>query len=103
MPEGEVLPASQISGSIADGYVVLEWDVIESDLFQGYKVVKSTVNPNPVYPADGYHVYITDRFSNSYSIPLTELDSGVSYYFSITTLYSTGARIPGNTIILEIP
>ena len=103
MPEGSTLPATMVTGSVEEDGIHLEWDVIDHALFQGYKVVKSKSNPNPVYPADGYVYYITDRNTNSCVIPFTELESGRTYYFSITTLYTTGERIPGNSIALQVP
>ncbi len=102
IPEGEGLPEAEIFGVIIEDNVVLEWNVIEHDLFQGYKVVASKTNPNPKYPEDGYLVYKTTYTDTRYESPASNFSSG-TWWFSITVLYSDGTKVPGNSVQLEIP
>jgi hypothetical protein len=103
IPEGEGLPSAVIEGIVAGGKVVLEWSPIEHGLFLGYKVVASKTNPNPKYPDDGYLVYKTDYMDTRYEASVGNFESGKTYWFSITVLYSDGSKIPGNAVRLEIP
>ena len=103
IPEGEGLPFATVYGVINEGKVVLEWDVIEHTLFQGYKVVASKTNPNPSYPDDGYLQYITVNTNNRFESSVGNFDSGETYWFSITVLYTDGSKIAGNAVQIEIP
>ena len=102
IPEVEELPAAEIFGVINEGNVVLEWDIIEHDLFAGYKVVASKTNPSPKYPEDGYLVYKTTYTDTRYEAPIGNFTSG-PWWFSITVLYTDGSKVPGNAVQLEIP
>lgn len=105
-------PVPQLSGKVSGSEVELEWDEINDARFQGYKVVISSTNAHPAYPADGYYKYITDKDNTEVSVEAgdafsngsgtEELESGKSYYFSITALYD-GKKVPGNTIRLTLP
>ncbi len=103
IPVGESLPAAEVLGAITEGKVVLEWNVIEHELFQGYKVVASKTNPNPKYPEDGHIAYKTNYEDNRYESAVEIFDSGETYYFSITVLYTDGSKIQGNAVALVIP
>lgn len=95
---------SKITGTrLADGSISLAWDKITSSDFSGYKVVASATNPNPVYPADGYIRYITERNTTSMIVGasyLSKLTPGTEYYFSVTVLYGD-RKVPGNAIRLK--
>jgi len=102
----------QVSGTTEDGKIRLDWDVIINPCLQGYKVVISKNNPAPKYPDDGYMFWITDRNRNYAIISSSDhynggdfggyLQTGESYYFSITAVYSD-AKVPGNVISLTYP
>lgn len=111
----EEVPAGQattISGKISGEEVDLKWNRISHPKFQGYKVVISSTNPNPGYPDDGYYKYITDSYDTEVSVEAGEsfnngkksetLESGRTYYFSITALYND-RNVPGNTIRITLP
>lgn len=105
-------PSATISGKVSGSEVDLNWTKIRHSKFQGYKVVISSDNAHPVYPADGYYKYITDPDETEVSLEAGDsfnngsgsekLQSGKTYYFSITTLYD-GKKIPGNTIRITLP
>lgn len=89
----------------ADGKITLTWDKNEDSRLLGYKIVASKNNQNPMYPNDGYYKYITDRSQNSVTITVGDsykngdigkFESGVPYYFSITTLYKD-KTVPGSS------
>jgi PKD repeat protein len=102
----------EVTGTIQDGKIRLDWDVITNPCLQGYKVVISKNNPNPKYPDDGYMFWITDRNTNHAVISSTDhynsgdfggyLQPGESYYFSITAVYSD-AKVAGNAVELVYP
>lgn len=94
-----------ISGQrLPDGNILLTWDAIDAEGFSGYKVVASSSNPSPSYPADGYIRWITDKSVTSLLVDgsfSTALSEGTGYYFSITVLYNDqSVRIPGNAVYL---
>lgn len=98
------LTASDISGTrAADGTIDLSWNEISSNEFQGYKVVASSINPNPKYPDDGYIKYITDKDITTLNVDegfSGTLKKGTEYYFSITVLYKD-KNMAGNSIKLK--
>lgn len=88
-----------------NGKITLTWDKNDDTRLLGYKVVASKSNQNPMYPNDGYYKYITDRSQNYVTITVGDsynngdigkFESGVPYYFSITTLYKD-KTVPGST------
>lgn len=102
-----------VVNATADGCSVrIDWDVITDSRLQGYKVVISKNNPNPVYPADGYMFWITEWYRNYSVIASTDhynsgdfggyLQPGQTYYFSITAVYSD-AKVAGNAVEIEFP
>jgi hypothetical protein len=78
--------------------------------FNFYKVVASKTNDRPIYPDDGYLTYISDYNSSSWSLsPATddynrspELESGETYYFSITYVFGNG-KVCSNTVQYTVP
>ncbi len=108
---GHTVPV--VTGQVEGAVVVLNWAVIPDADLSGYKVVISRNNPNPVYPADGYMFWITDRNVNHATIDNVThynggdiggyLQPGQSYYFSVTAVYNDGAKVAGNVIQLVFP
>ena len=78
--------------------------------FNFYKVVASQTNPNPSYPEDGYLTYITDCNASCWSLNpyedsynnSPELESGETYYFSITYVFGSG-KVCSNTVQYTVP
>lgn len=83
---------------------MVSWSTISDVRLDGYKVVMSSTNTNPAYPADGYEHWITDATVGSAAIEPTKLLSGTTYYFSVTALYDGhNIKIPGNAVAITIP
>jgi hypothetical protein len=88
----------------------MEYDGDTYKDFNFYKVVASRTNPHPVYPDDGYLTYITDCNASSWSLnPYSdsyntspELESGETYYFSITYVFGNG-KVSSNTVEYTVP
>ncbi len=92
-----------VSGPAGEGIVNLSWNKIDHLKFFGYKIVASKSNTNPSYPDDGYLQYITVNTNNRFESSVENFDSGETYWFSITVLYTDGSKIAGNAIQLVIP
>jgi len=60
------------------GQVDMTWNSYAPAGFNYYKIIRSNINPNPVYPDDGYIKYSSDVNFTSYSD--TEIKAGTSYY-----------------------
>lgn len=107
-PTPEPYLASQISGSITDKTVALSWDKISHSQFDGYKVMYSFSDPEPVY-GDGspYAYWITSAADTARSLDVTKLNgysSGATVYFSISVLYDSHTIVkPGNVITFTVP
>lgn len=88
----------------------MEYDGDTYKDFNFYKVVASRTNPHPVYPDDGYLTYITDCNASSWSLNpyegnynySPELESGETYYFSITYVFGNG-KVSSNTVEYTVP
>ncbi|MBI9014451.1 MAG: S-layer homology domain-containing protein [Clostridiales bacterium] len=101
-----------VEAVVIDGRLVVEWGEISTSGLQGYKIVASKSNPNPVYSQDGYAFWITDLSVHRKEIyPGTSYNggdlggsykSGEKYYVSVTAVYSDG-KIPGNAIYITMP
>ncbi|MEX1376061.1 MAG: hypothetical protein AB1Z23_01185 [Eubacteriales bacterium] len=106
---GTAAGTSKISGNIAGDYVLLEWTGIDSERFDGYKVMYSYTDTTPVYGEEGcsYIEYVTDPAKTSGKYKLTSLNGykeGRKFYFSITVLYDgQEQKVPGNVISLVMP
>lgn len=101
----------KISGVVENGKVYLNWQPINDERLQGYKVVISKDNPNPKYPDDGYLHWITDKNKASVVVDNKEsykngkfkyLTPGEKYFFSITAVYND-KKVPGNVIEMVFP
>ncbi len=78
---GDLIPAKDfnLNAAVENGELKLKWDEASADGFNGYKIVMSKTNPNPTYPDDGYHSYITDRSTTSASVWLGEEYNGEDF------------------------
>ena len=102
----------EVSVTVVDDHLLVEWNTISLEGLEGYKIVASKKNPNPVYSADGYAKFITNLSSRSFIITKNtkynggDLDSnfkpGEKYYISVTAIYSN-SKIPGNAIRITMP
>jgi len=98
-----------------DGELHLDWSKVDDKAFVYYNIVFSEDEKTPVYPEDGYLTYISDvkkteydvEDGNSYNggdIDDGKLQSGKSYYISITAVYNNGEKYyPSNTIHITLP
>ncbi len=93
----------------------LKWDRQPNDMngygFRFYKVVASLNNSNPVYPANGYTVYITDINKISHHISLgdgytngdfNKFQSGLKYHIRITAVYEDKHYRNSNVIYTNV-
>lgn len=97
---------------VLEGRILVEWSEISKVGLEGYKIVASKSNPNPVYSDDGYVYWIQDLTVLSKEIyPNTTYNggdlggkflSGEDYYVSVTAVYSD-AKIPGNAVLVNMP
>jgi hypothetical protein len=102
----------KVTGKIMDNKIYLSWDTIDNTGLQGYKIVASKSNPNPVYHQDGYAKWITDlSVKEIYLSPYTYYNGGdiggklmpnENYYFSVTAVYNDG-KVAGNAVQLRMP
>ncbi|MBF4693505.1 S-layer homology domain-containing protein [Fusibacter ferrireducens] len=97
--------------SNANSAVVLKWQKITHPDFEGYKVVASLTDQTPVYPENGYALWITDKNKTTALIKagssyngseFSKFEAGKTYYFSITAVYKD-KKVPGNVITVTIP
>lgn len=92
--------------------VIIGWQAIKNDNFQGYKVIISKNDSTPQYPENGYLYYITNKNQTSAIVDNHEpykngdfgeyLTPGQKYYFSVTALYND-RKVPGNVVALTYP
>ena len=73
-----VMDSFNFSAVLENGVVKMKWDSYIPSGFNYYKVIRSTTNPNPVYPDDGYIKYSSDKDFISYNDSSPK--SGTSYY-----------------------
>jgi hypothetical protein len=79
------------------GELVLSWAVDEpSKITNGFKVVYSKTNPQPVYPGDSYH-YLTD--SSSRSDKITDALPGYTYYIRVCQYDGAGKCLSYSNVI----
>lgn len=106
------LRQSRIKVTASGDKLLISWDKITSSNFNGYKVVISKSDSTPVYPDNGYLAYITDRNNTSITVHDGDcynggdfdgrLESGTTYYFSVTVLYNNG-KTAGNVVRAKLP
>jgi len=106
------MPTPIVRAEVVSGKIIVSWDKIISSKFSGYKVVASLSDSTPVYPDDGYAVFITNAATTTYTIaPGSSYNggdlngafvSGKKYYISITAIYGD-SKVPGNTIAIVLP
>ncbi len=107
------LPAPIVKASSDDQHIILSWSKIDHYDLAGYKVVISKNDSSPVYPSNGYLVWLVDRNVNSYTIDNSTaykngdfgyyLKGGEDYYFSVTAVYNCDAKVAGNVLKLAYP
>ena len=73
-----IVRAFNFSAVLNDGNVSMSWDSYVPAGFTYYKVVRSTTNPEPVYPEDGYIKVSTNSDFTSYLD--TDVPEGTVYY-----------------------
>ncbi len=106
-PVGDYV-STKISGSQSENTIYLVWNEIDHSSLDGYKVMYSFTDSNPVY-GDGskYYKWITDSSNTGVSLDITQLSGyspGAKCYFSITALYNDHAvKKPGNVISFTAP
>ncbi len=81
----------------ADGSVSLSWTKYLGNDFRGYKVVHSTTESEPIYPENGYLIFLTDI--NNLNYIHSSVKEGNNYY-RICTLTSD-EKICGNTVVIK--
>jgi hypothetical protein len=105
-------PATTVSAVTVGDKLAVSWKRIDSEHFQGYKVVLSKTDKTPAYPENGYYAWITDRDAVSVGIRADDsynggdigglLQSGTPYYLSITVVYDD-VKVPGNVLTVTLP
>jgi len=104
-----ITPTLEID-DISAASIRIEWNDIEHDKLDGYKVVVSEKNPTPQYPSDGYMVYITDLDIDEYTLRLGDypaegdfirIEENVTYYVTITAVYGN-ERLTSNSISFSL-
>jgi len=93
------------------GKIVLKWDQIDHPLFDGYKVVASQNDSQPIYPENGYLQWIPDKYKTSteiwtgneyYEGDFSKFNPGEKVYVSVTAVYKD-KKIAGNAVRIEVP
>ncbi len=101
-----------VSAKTTDKGVIISWSPIDKEGLQGYKVVASKTNKNPVYPKDGYAKWIRNLDTLEYEIKIDDayvngdfksFKGEESYYFSITAIYTDDKIVPGNSVYITLP
>lgn len=107
--DGYVTPV--LKAETNDGKVYLSWNQIDSEGFQGYKVVMSKTDSMPQYPENGYLYWLPDKYKTSAVVEADQyynngdfkyVASGENYYFSITAVYND-KKVPGNVLEITVP
>jgi hypothetical protein len=91
----------QAEWGVDNNTVTVTWNEITDDRFDGYKVVFSETDPNPVYPTVPHIAYITDSTVTSY-VHDYEFVCGQDYHYSVTARYDDGSHyVAGNAVTLN--
>lgn len=88
----------ELFGQLQSDGVFLNWTSYTGGNFKYYKVVRSTSNPSPVYPADGYIAVISNSDNSQY---LDADFSGVLTYYRISTVLNDESKIHSNVFTIE--
>lgn len=101
-----------VTARVVDGKVVVSWSEINRSGLNGYKIVVSKNNPNPIYSQDGYAHWITNLDTKEKQLSPNssynggdiggKLLAGETYYFSVTAVYND-TKIAGNAVQLKMP
>ncbi len=99
-PKPAPQPATlSLSATRTEFGINLRWTTSSSAGFQGYKVVRSTEDPNLSYPKNGYVAFFPDRSANGF------LDTGVpqfqTVYYRICALEKDRAPVCGNVVKIQ--
>jgi len=110
-PSEGALPVPVVRKS-EEGGLSLNWNKINDERFQGYKVVLSRNDSTPQYSENGYLAFITDRSTISWKLikgdkynngDFGETIQPGTYYATITALYAGDQKRTGNVVTLSIP
>ena len=95
----------------SDGMLKLTWNQIDHGKLNGYKVVASKSDSTPIYPDNGYKIWITDKTKTYETITsgesykngdFSKFESGETYYLSITAVYND-KKVAGNVVKITMP
>jgi hypothetical protein len=109
VPETNYTP--NVSVSVVDNGLKVEWTKTPSGDFNYYKVVMSKSDTSPSYPDDGYAAVISDINQTSYTITagqeysggdVGKVAAGQKYYITITAVYHHG-KYTGNVVRKAVP
>ncbi len=93
-----------LSGKLIEGYIKLNWNVVNGTTPDGFKIAISTFNNNPTYPVmsgDSYR-YLTDSSTRSYSDKY--IKAGKTYYYRVCKYNGHGECINySNNIEISVP
>lgn len=102
----------ELAASEVDGGIYFKWTKApSSNGFKYYKIVASKSDSTPIYPENGYALYITDtgyvekviKTGASYTNgDFSKFEGGETYYFSITYVYEDN-KFVSNTIKIKMP
>jgi hypothetical protein len=104
----------QVTAEIADGKIIVHWQVITNPKLQGYKVVLSRYDSTPQYPENGYFEWITDR-DRDYTVVQAgdsynggdfggRFESGKTYYYYVTATDKFGnVSLPSEVVDETVP
>jgi hypothetical protein len=97
-------PEINLKGSIKENYVDLEWTVTDGTAPNGFKIAKSEVNQNPVYPPLSGDTYGFLPSPDGRSRKDYDVKPGATYYYRIC-LYdgSVGCDVYSNAVKVEVP
>lgn len=111
--ESEINPKITVY-TLEDGTIKVLWTPLSNPYvtfegkkynnFEYYKIVASENNPNPIYPEDGYLSYHTSTNTSKWVANPNDygLQSGKTYYFSITYCFGNG-KFTSDTVKVTIP
>lgn len=87
-----------LNGEEIEGCIKLEWNY-EGSTLKYYKVVRSSTNPEPKYPEDGYISVISNKEEQEYT-DCAYNDSLINYY-RITVVLPDNSKIHSNVLVIS--